>query len=185
MRKLAAAILIGVLITACLSVYSDEVNEALAENIVRLHIIADSDDEEDQAVKLKVRDRVLKEMDRLDGKDEVAAALPKLERIANEVLEEEGFSYKATAEYGRFDFPTKSYENFSLPKGEYDAVRIKLGRAEGQNWWCVLFPPLCYVDAATEEGDALLKETFGENYETVKNDGKLNVKIKFKIAELF
>lgn len=102
------------------------------------------------------------------------------------MLEENGFSYTAVAEYGNFEFPTKYYDNFALPKGNYDAVRIKLGKAEGKNWWCVLFPPLCYVDAATDDAEELLKETFGENYALVKQDeGRLPVKIKFKIAELF
>lgn len=185
MRKLAAAIMLGVFVTSMLSTYSDKVNHALADGIVRLHILADSDDPAAQELKLKVRDRLLDEMDHLESKDEVEKALPELERIANEVLREENVPYTANAEYGSFDFPTKKYENFSLPRGKYDAVRIKLGRAQGQNWWCVLFPPLCYVDAATEEGDKLLRSTFGENYDTVKNDGKLKVKIKFKIAELF
>ncbi len=185
MRKLPAAILCGIFVTGCISAYSQDLNDELADGIVRLHIIADSDSVEAQSVKLKVRDRVLEEMERFDKKEEAAEHVEDFERIANEVLKEEGVSYKASAEYGRFEFPTKYYDNFALPKGEYDAVRIRLGKAEGKNWWCVLFPPLCYVDAATEEGEALLKETFGENYELVTGEGKPAVKIKFKIAEIF
>jgi len=184
MRKLTAAVLFFTLFMSILTAYSKGVNEDLAEGIVRLHIIAASDSEEDQEVKLKVRDRVLEKMSRASEKGEIKDALSEFQKTANEVLEEEGFDYGAVAEYGVFDFPTKKYENFALPKGKYEAVRIKLGAAEGQNWWCVLFPPLCYVDAATEEGEELLKETFGDNYDLVK-DEKLNVKIKFKIVELF
>lgn len=186
LRKLAAALLCALVFTSCLTAYSDEVSSELSEGIVRLHIVANSDSEEDQNVKLIVRDRVLAEMERFEDKNEIPFAIAEFKKIANEVLKENGFDYTATVEYGNFEFPTKYYDNFALPKGNYDAVRIKLGEAEGHNWWCVLFPPLCYVDAATDEADELLRETFGENYDLVKEgEGKLPVKIKFKIAELF
>lgn len=186
MRKLAAALLCALVFTSCLTAYSDDISNELAEGIVRLHIIANSDSEEDQNVKLLVRDAVLSEMEQFENKEDIPSALSDFEKIANEVLAENGFDYFASAEYGNFEFPTKYYDNFALPKGNYDAVRIKLGKAEGHNWWCVLFPPLCYIDAATDEADELLKETFGENYGLVtEGEGKLPVKIKFKIAELF
>ena len=185
MKKFAVSILAGLLIATSIVSYSEELSQELSEGIVRLHIIAESNLCEDQSVKLKVRDAVLCEMDKFENAEEVQKNLALLESVANKVLKEEGFSYRAKAEYGRFSFPTKHYEGFSLPEGEYNAVRIKLGRAEGENWWCVLFPPLCMVDAATEEGEALLKETFGENYAVVTQAETLPVKIKFKIAELF
>lgn len=186
MKKLCAALLCAIILASCLTAYSDNINDELSDGIVRLHIIANSDSAEDQAVKIKVRDAVLEKMEELDDKREAEEKIPEFEKIAREVLEENGFSYGASAEYGNFEFPTKYYDNFALPKGNYDAVRIKLGKAEGKNWWCVLFPPLCYVDAATEDAEELLKETFGDNYELVKQDeGRLPVKIKFKIAELF
>lgn len=184
MKKVAAAILIAMVITTSLSGYSEKISEELSEKIVRLHIIAESNSEEDQKIKLKVRDRLLEEMKKYDCGEDVQKNTALLEKTANEVLRENGCDYTAAAEYGRFEFPTKRYENFCLPKGEYNAIRVKLGKAEGENWWCVLFPPLCMVDAATEEGEELLKETFGDNYDVVKNE-KISVKIKFKIAELF
>lgn len=186
LRKLAAALLCALIFTSGLTAYSDSIGEELSEGIVRLHIIANSDSDIDQGVKIKVRDAVLSKMAELEGKEEAKDHLEEFEAIANEVLKENGFSYTASAEYGNFEFPTKYYDNFALPKGNYDAVRIKLGAARGRNWWCVLFPPLCYVDAATEDADELLKETFGDNYDLVKaGEGRLPVKIKFKIAELF
>ena len=185
MKKIAAIVLVALLLTTALAAYSEDLSQELSEGIVRLHIIADSNNDEDQIVKLKVRDAILQAMEAFEDAEEVEANLTVLEAVANEVLKKEGFAYAARAEYGRFSFPTKHYDNFSLPKGEYNAVRVHLGRAEGENWWCVLFPPLCMVDAATEESTALLKETFGENYAMVARSEKLPVKIKFKIAEMF
>lgn len=185
MKKIAVCILVALMVTTGVVSYSESLSEELSEGIIRLHVIAESNSPEDQMVKLKVRDALLKEMELFENSEAVKGGLHLLEKIANEVLLSEGFSYKAKAEYGRFRFPTKHYDTFSLPKGEYNAVRIKLGRAEGENWWCVLFPPLCMVDAATEESESLLRETFGENYALVAERDRMPVKIKFKIAELF
>ncbi len=185
MKKIAVCILVALIVATSVVSYSENLSEELSSGIVRLHIIAESNSIEDQSVKLKVRDAVLREMERFENAEDIQKCLDLFENIANEVLVKEGFSYTAKAEYGRFEFPTKHYDNFSLPEGEYNAVRIKLGKAEGENWWCVLFPPLCMVDAATDESEALLKETFGENYSLVTQSETLPVKIKFKIAELF
>lgn len=184
MKKFAVCILAALLLTTSVVSYSEGLSEELSDGIVRLHIIAESDSSEDQAVKLKIRDAVLCEMDKFQTKEDIKSGINILESIANRILKENGFSYTAVAEYGKFEFPTKYYDNFALPKGEYEAVRIKLGKAEGQNWWCVLFPPLCMIDAATEESMDLLKETFGDNYGTVIKKS-MPFKIKFKLAELF
>ena len=183
MKKIAVCILVSMLVATSAVSYSESLSQSLSEGIVRLHIIAESNLARDQAVKLKVRDALLKEMEMFENAEDVKMGLAQLENVANNVLKKEGFTYSARAEYGQFDFPTKHYDSFSLPKGKYNAVRIKLGKAEGENWWCVLFPPLCMVDAATKE--ELLKETFGENYSMVVREDKLPVKIKFKIAEMF
>lgn len=184
LRKFAIAILSGILVVTCVCGYSDKIEEELSCGIVRMHIIADSDEKEAQEVKMKVRDEILEEMKKYKNADEVKENIGVFENVANDVLKENGCDYSARAEYGRFLFPTKKYENFALPKGEYNAVRIKIGRAEGQNWWCVMFPPLCLLDASCEESEEKLKETFGDNYDLVKNE-KVTVKVKFKIAELF
>ncbi|MBQ8540458.1 MAG: stage II sporulation protein R [Clostridia bacterium] len=183
MKKIAVCILVSLLVATSVVSYSESLSKELSAGIVRLHIIAESNSKEDQAVKLKVRDALLKEMEMFENTEDVKLSLARLEAVADNVLKKEGFAYSAKAEYGQFDFPTKHYDGFSLPKGRYNAVRIRLGKAEGENWWCVLFPPLCMVDAATEE--ELLKETFGENYSMVVQEDKLPVKIKFKIAEMF
>ncbi|MBQ8002006.1 MAG: stage II sporulation protein R [Clostridia bacterium] len=184
MKKIALVILASLLLTTSIVGYSEELSEELSEGIVRVHIIANSNSPADQAVKIKVRDEVLKAMESFATKEEVGANLDLFEQIADSVLGEEGFEYQSRAEMGMFDFPTKHYDGFSLPKGRYNAVRIKLGDAEGDNWWCVLFPPLCMVEGATEQ-EELLRETFGENYDVISQEGSLPVRIKFKIAELF
>lgn len=185
MKKIAVCILVSLLAVTSVVSYSESLSEELAKDIVRLHVIAESNSYIDQAIKLKVRDAVLLAMENIDSVEEVKNNLDVLEAAANEELKKAGADYTAVAEYGKFDFPTKHYENFSLPKGKYNAVRIKLGRAMGENWWCVLFPPLCMVDAASETKEALLKETFGENYEVVTRKERMPVKIKFKLAEMF
>ena len=145
MKKVALTILIFLL---CLGLCG------CAPPPFRLHILANSDSAEDQAVKLKVRDAILELTEegvlqchnKEDAKAYMQAHLEEIVARADEVLQEENFPYRATAEIGRFDFPDKTYGDVTYPAGEYDALRIKLGAAEGQNWWCVMFPPLCLVN---------------------------------------
>ena len=130
---------------------------ALAEKVVRLHVLANSDSEEDQALKLRVRDRVLAETevllksssDREDAAHRLEDALPELERLASEEITESGYDYPVSIRLEETAFPTKTYDGFTLPAGEYLALRVLIGAAEGQNWWCVVFPPLCA--AASED----------------------------------
>ena len=119
------------------------------DNVIRLHILADSDSEEAQEVKLLVRDAILKEcggifnssVDVDVASETVKQNLSRMENVANRVLAENGFEYKATAEFGMEEYPTRVYENLTLPAGTYRSLRLNLGSAEGQNWWCILFPP--------------------------------------------
>ena len=187
--SLIVAVLSFLVLTFC---YSMNVNSSLSHDIVRLHVIANSDSEEDQLLKLKVRDAVLEHAQtNFTKKSDVKNCLNEYQAIAESVIKENGFSYSATTEYGNFSFPTKHYSNLSLPAGSYDAVRIKLGQAEGKNWWCVLFPPLCFVDGTTKASNTAekLKSTLTEeNYDliTAKYSGNsLPVEIKFKIVELY
>lgn len=129
----------------------------LRQNVLRLHIIANSDSEEDQAVKLLVRDKILAETsDIFTGETELEKAEEKAaERLdefcktAEEVLSEKGFSYGANAEIGDSYFETREYEDFTLPAGNYRSLIIRLGDAKGKNWWCVIFPAVC-IPAASE-----------------------------------
>src|SRR5690554_1101056 len=123
------------------------------DHLIRLHVLANSDSEGDQALKYMVKDAIVKEMankfsysESIDESREILlATLPRVENIASNTLKDLGSDYNVNAQYGRFFFPTKYYGNFSLPAGEYEAVRVVIGEGKGANWWCVLFPPLCFV----------------------------------------
>ena len=121
--------------------------------VFRLHILANSDSQEDQAVKLKVRDAIIDALGEMDGAQDreqaeayITAHQTELIEVANQVLAENGFGYTARAYLGRFEFPDKTYGDVTYPAGEYDALRLVLGQGDGQNWWCVMFPPLCIVN---------------------------------------
>lgn len=130
-------------------------------NALRLRIIANSNSQQDQSIKLKVRNAIVVAVSGLvkhaqnaqQAKAIVKAHVPELQRIAATVLRDHGFTYHAVTEVARVPFPTKIYGNQVYPAGEYEALRIVLGKGQGANWWCVLFPPLCFVDIA--EGAAV------------------------------
>ena len=133
---------------------------AEGRDLVRLHVVANSDDPVDQAVKLKVRDRVLKDIgselaSSTDAKQALAIAETELgwiEAVARDELSQNNLTYGAKAIVGTFSFPDRTYGNLVLPAGRYNALRVVLGEGKGQNWWCVLFPPLCLVDVAVDSG---------------------------------
>lgn len=124
------------------------------QGLIRFHVIAHSDSKEDQALKWAVRDRILSELSpRLarshslaESRSLLAELRPEMERLAEAVVREQGYEYSVHTEFGRFLFPTKSYGSFVLPAGEYEALRVVIGQGQGANWWCVLFPPICFVD---------------------------------------
>lgn len=128
----------------------------LSNKVVRLHVLANSDSEEDQALKLKVRDALLAYVepilegaaDRREAEALLRGRLPELERIAEEEIRSGGYDYAADVRLEDAMFPTREYEGFTLPAGEYLALRVLIGAAEGQNWWCVVFPPLCAAASA-------------------------------------
>lgn len=169
----------------------------VTEHLLRFHVIANSDSPTDQQIKLKIRDQILRNMDPklhqatdLDSAKKIAATnLKVIEGIANLELKKAGFPYQAKASLGEYDFPTKSYGTFVLPAGKYQAVRIQLGRAEGKNWWCVLFPPLCFVDItqslATNPG-MMTTEAFSIAKQSglVKTENQTKVEIRFKTLEI-
>lgn len=124
------------------------------EDLVRFHVVANSDSEEDQALKRAVRDGILKELapqlaesKSLEESRQILTGLrPEMEEIGRRVIKAWGKDYEVKTEYGNFIFPTKSYGTLILPAGEYEALRVVIGEGKGSNWWCVLFPPLCFVD---------------------------------------
>lgn len=195
---LLSFVLIAFIILSAYS-YSYAVNETLSNNVFRLHVIANSDNEEDQNLKYKVRDELIKYMETLttssNTKEEVIQIannhLEDLKTIAENVIKENGFDYNVNVEIGNFSFPTKQYGNISFPAGFYDALKVQIGEAKGQNWWCVMFPPLCFVDVTSgvvpEESKANLEENLGqEEYDIISNDEDSEIiDFKFKIVEFF
>ena len=200
MKKYILLLIVSVLFLL-LSAYSyvNAVSNNLADSVFRLHVIANSDSKEDQELKYKVRDKLIEYMNTLtndmNSKEEVIeiakAHLEDFKEIAQNVVKENGYNYDVNVKIGNFSFPTKTYGDISFPAGFYDALKVEIGKAEGQNWWCVMFPPLCFVDVTSgvvpEESKENLQENLGdEEYELIsdtENNSILN--IKFKIIELF
>ena len=195
----AAALFLLVILAFCV-VYGETTQKEIADNVVRLHIVANSDSPFDQDVKLEVRDAILAHMRTQypDGATREEAAhylknsLPEIERISAEVLRENGSDEPVRAKYGEFPFPTREYGDITLPAGRYEAVRVELGQAKGQNWWCVMFPPLCVADANSlgldEQAMKQLRDELGsENYgliTDIADRSNVPVKIKFRIIEI-
>lgn len=178
--------------------YVTAVSEDIASSVFRLHVIANSDSKEDQNLKLKVRDELLKFMNELSkdcsSKEEVmemAKTYQKdLEKIAQQVITDNGFHYEVSVEVGKADFPTKQYGDISLPVGTYDALKVKIGDARGQNWWCVMFPPLCFVDVSTgivpdSSKEELQESLNGEEFDLISKTDSSEISFKFKLVELF
>lgn len=138
------------------------VYEEIVDKIIRFHVIANSNSDEDQELKLKVRDRVieyvsdkLKNSKSLDESREFINNNKKnIEDIANAVISENGYSYKVNSSISKVNFPDKVYGDVIFPQGEYEAYRIIIGEGNGENWWCVMFPPLCFVDGTKEAIDS-------------------------------
>lgn len=162
MKRLLLSLLIISLLVFGGTYLLDFINKPLANDVLRLHVIANSDDPRDQAVKLEVKDHVVAMMRRdFSGVDSVEEArrLAWQERTdikaeAETVLAARGYDYPVEVYIGEFEFPAKSYGNIVLPQGDYQAVRVVLGEGQGKNWWCVLFPPLCMV-SSSDKGLAL------------------------------
>ncbi|KKM12417.1 hypothetical protein SY88_03610 [Clostridiales bacterium PH28_bin88] len=132
-----------------------------SDNLIRFHVLANSDTPEDQQIKRRVRDAILTSMGEEflsamkldDARAAVFDALPLMEEIGAAEVAAAGKNYPVKAEFGIFPFPTRSYGELTLPSGNYQAVRVIIGEGSGENWWCVLFPPLCFVDIAAYAGN--------------------------------
>lgn len=192
---LVSALLI---IYVCISAvsYTHAVTTDIADSVFRLHVIANSDSDEDQNLKYIVRDKVIEYMSSISqnasSKEEVIkiakANLNKIQAIAAQTIRENGYTYSVNVEVGNFSFPSKRYGDITLPPGYYDALRIKIGKAEGQNWWCVMFPPLCFVDVTSgvvpDESKEIMKENLSKEEFDLISKNSNEVKVKFKIVEV-
>lgn len=180
--------------------YSEMIQNGIAAKVVRFHVLANSDSEEDQALKLAVRDKVLQEygdlLSECENKEETLQALEQAkQKICETALQEvtrQGYAYPVSVSLVREEFPFKKYDELIFPAGVYDALRIEIGEAEGQNWWCVLYPQMCFVDAAwgysTEESHRKLENTLTEEeflIVSAMEQEKLTPKLKLKILEFW
>lgn len=183
-----------------LHINNDSVLGDIKDKIIRLHVVANSDSPEDQAIKLHIRDAIIKELEpkleNLKNQEEVknliSANMDNLIAAAEEEMARLGKSFPIDIELGTYEFPTKVYGDLSFPAGSYQALNVKIGEAQGKNWWCVMFPPLCFVDIAQgvisektlEEFKEILDEDELELLKSKKNSEEETVKIKFKLVEM-
>ena len=184
--------------TICAFSYAENVFNDIQDSVFRLHVLANSDSQEDQDLKYLVRDKLLEYMNEIcsdcKSKSEAIAIVTqnkdKFEEIALNTIQTAGYSYDVNINIGNFDFPTKSYGDISLPAGNYDALRVEIGEAKGQNWWCVMFPPLCFVDITSgivpDESKEQLQENMNEEeFALISDDSSSEIKFKFKLLEFF
>ena len=200
-QAMSTCIILLILLAAFIIVsaysYVSAVSYDIADSVFRLHVIANSDSAEDQALKYKVRDSLLNYMNSLvsstTSKDEameiVTNNIDNFKNIAESTIRENGYNYSVNITVGKHSFPTKYYGDISLPSGIYDALRVEIGSASGQNWWCVMFPPLCFVDVSSgivpEESKKSLKNNLNdEEYDLITVDDSSSMNFKFKIVEL-
>ena len=182
------ALLLGVAIALFATSWASCRQQELETRVVRLHVLANSDSAQDQALKLDVRDAVLAQASMYlthchstqQAKEVLSQHLQPLADTAAQTIAQKGYDYAVKVSLERTYFPTKVYADFSLPAGEYQGLRVEIGRAEGHNWWCVAFPPLC-TGAVTEDELRAAMET--EDYGIIsEQDGYL---LKFRIIELW
>ena len=192
-RKLHAvelALLIGAAVFLLTGVWAVNTQRDLADRVVRLHVLANSDSEADQALKLQVRDVVLvrateilqQSTDRAEAETRLRESLPELEALAQAEVQANGYDYAVMAELEETSFPTKDYDGFSLPAGEYLALRILIGEGAGQNWWCVVFPPLCTA-AAADVPETALAAGLTEDQVSLITEAEGGYELKFKVVE--
>ncbi|MGL4914600.1 MAG: stage II sporulation protein R [Romboutsia sp.] len=178
----------------------DVATENYKEKLIRFHVIANSDSDEDQELKLKVRDEIIKYLqpklaksNSIEESEEIIKReYDELEEISKNIIAENGYNYDVKVGIELSNFPTKQYSSVILPAGEYKALKIVIGEGKGKNWWCVMFPPLCFVDEENgvidKETDEKLKSVLtDEEYEliTQKTDKEMSrVQVKFKIVEI-
>ncbi len=146
----------------------------ISNKIIRFHVLANSDSIEDQSLKLKVKDEIIKYMmpklDKSNSIDESRKILKEndkeIKKIAENIINKNGYKYSVNTYLGQEQFPIKTYGNITLPQGQYEAYKIIIGNGQGQNWWCVMFPPLCFVDVT--KGEVSTKETEQKNEKSIK-----------------
>lgn len=177
----------------------EEIVNDISEKLIRFHVIANSDEEFDQELKIKVKDNIinyifpkLKDSKSIEESREILSNNNKqILKIAEKTIKENGYNYSVNSTLDRENFPEKIYGNITLPQGEYEAYRVIIGSGQGKNWWCVMFPPLCFVDVtkgqvSDKETEETMKRVLDDDeYTEISNKNDKNkIKIKFKIVEI-
>ncbi len=190
-------ILLFIYTIICAFSYVNAVSTNIQNSVFRLHVIANSNSEEDQNLKYIVRDKVLDYINKIsnntNSKEDVISLvnnnINEIQNIAQNTIYENGYNYSVKLNIGNFSFPTKTYGDISLPAGFYDALKIEIGDAKGQNWWCVMFPPLCFVDVTTgivpDESKKVIKDSLSDEEYSLLAENSNDMHFKFKIVEMF
>lgn len=190
-KKVITALLLVFFIGTLLGMVSEA--KEISGKFVRFHIVANSDSKEDQTVKMKVREAIFTELDfsHITSKEEALSYFTEhkeeIKKIADRVLLKNGFDYKATVSVGKKDFPVREYSDFVLPAGTYDAISVTLGKGDGQNFFCVMYPSLCKIEGVTESTDntcQILSHVLTEQEAAAITGNKSQIVYKFKIVEL-
>ena len=189
--NLMLLVLLGILYAQRLQRYR-ELQEGIAQKVLRFHVLANSDSDEDQELKLAVRDAVgaqmaelLAEAESLEACEElVEEHLEEIEQTTEAVLAEEGCDYTVHASLGETDFPVKTYGSYTFPAGTYEALNVVIGEGAGHNWWCVMYPNMCFAGSVyevvdEEAGEALRETLTEEEYRTVFSSGNYEVRFKY------
>ena len=200
MKKYIKGMIIILVFAAVLFMKNEEneeerIQKSIASHIIRLHVVANSDSEKDQQLKISVKDKIvaglqekLKDADNLnDARTIIRNETERIEQMATEEMRKQGYDYIATASLGNSYFPIKKYGDLTFPAGEYEALRVQIGEAKGQNFWCVMYPTLCFVDSTyqvvPEESKEELKHTLtDEEYQALLGEDK-SVSFGFKLLD--
>lgn len=193
LRRWELALLLGLALAALLGARLDGTQGALADKVLRLHVLANSDSQADQALKLRVRDAVLERAegllagagDRAEAEALLAARLPDLAAAGAEAVGAAGYGYPVTVSLeDNCWFPTRVYEDFALPAGRYTALRVEIGAGAGRNWWCVVFPPLCLGSVSETAEETAAQAGLTEREVALLAGGEGEYQIKFRAVEL-
>ena len=195
MKRLFTFICLAVSLSLVLFVPQNDYQKELSDKILRFHVMANSNSTKDQTLKLEVRDCIagylsdkLKDCTTLDqARDVVKNELPAIQKTAQDYVRQQGYDYRVTADVGEQYFPVKAYGAMTFPRGYYEALTVRIGSGLGRNWWCVLFPNLCFTDAVTayvpSDSERLLeRELENDTYEALY-EGE-NVQLRFKLGEI-
>ena len=191
MKRLILILLMVVNVLFFEIVYAKNINKELSDNLLRLHILANSDSEFDQDIKLKVRDFVIEEINskNLSSKNIVLKSIKEIEESANLYLDSLGIEYNANVSYTKNMFPHKNYNTITMPSGEYEAIKVVLGNGYGKNWWCVAYPPLCFTESVLGEisdyGLQKLDSTLSKEAYSIITEKENEYVIKFKVVDIF